>query len=120
MNYSEFVNAMQSKVREQMEPEVKVETHTAVKNNGTHRIGLVLMQRGVNMSPTIYLEEFYEQYQNGTDISELAQMIQNLYQRIYLYQIMQFYLLLHSYLGFEPNQHIVFRVLGINLELQHL
>ena len=82
MNYSEFVNAMQSKVREQMEPEVKVETHTAVKNNGTHRIGLVLMQRGVNMSPTIYLEEFYEQYQNGTDISELAQMIQNLYQRI--------------------------------------
>lgn len=82
MNYSEFVNAMQSKVREQMEPEVKVETHTAVKNNGTLRIGLVLMQRGVNMSPTIYLEEFYEQYQNGTDISELVQMIQNLYQRI--------------------------------------
>lgn len=82
MNYTEFVNAMLSKTREQMKPEVQVEKHTAVKNNGTVRIGLVLMQRGINMSPTIYLEEFYEQYLNGSEIPDLVKMIQNLYQKI--------------------------------------
>ena len=82
MNYKEFVDAMQDKVREQMEPEVKVEIYTAVKNNGTVRIGLVLTCRDVNMSPTIYLEEFYEQYLLGAKIPDLAQMIQNLYQKI--------------------------------------
>lgn len=82
MNYTEFVHAMLSKTREQMEPEVRVEIHTAVKNNSTERTGLVLMRQGVNMSPTIYLEEFYERYLNGTELPDLVKTIQDLYQKI--------------------------------------
>ena len=82
MNYTDFIKAMQCEVKEQMEPEVVVDSHTAVKNNGTMRTGLVLMCQGVNMSPTIYLEEFYEQYLSGISIPELARMVQILYEKV--------------------------------------
>lgn len=82
MNYTDFIKAMQCEVKEQMEPEVMVEAHTAVKNNGTMRTGLILMRQGVNMSPTIYLEEFYEQYLSGVSIPELARTIQILYEKV--------------------------------------
>ena len=36
--------------------------YTAVKNNDTRRTGVILETPGINLSPTIYLEEFYESY----------------------------------------------------------
>lgn len=82
MDYTDFVRAMQNEVREQMGPGMVVEVHTAIKNNGAIRTGLVLMQEGLNISPTIYLEEFYEQYCDGIRMKDLAQKIQSLYEKV--------------------------------------
>lgn len=82
MDYTDFVRAMQNEVREQMGPGMVVEVHTAIKNNGAIRTGLVLMQEGLNISPTIYLEEFYEQYCDGICMKDLAQKIQSLYEKV--------------------------------------
>lgn len=82
MNFTEFVNAMKQQVTEQMEPGITVESYTAIKNNGAKRQGLVIIASGVNISPTIYLEEFYEQYQGGKSMPSLAQEIKDLYEKI--------------------------------------
>lgn len=84
MNYSEFVNEMENSLRNKLGTEVVVESYKTTKNNGTKRIGLVLKRADINMSPTIYLEEFYHQYQEGIQIEQLTQSIVQLYQKIKL------------------------------------
>lgn len=82
MNYTEFIGAVTLEVKKALGPGVIVEQHTAVKNNGTVRKGLMIARQGVNISPAIYLEEFYEQYQGGKNIPELADIIRQIYERV--------------------------------------
>lgn len=82
MDYTEFIEAMHSEVRKYVPADVTVDRHAAVKNNGTVRVGLVFLRQGINMSPTIYLEEFYEQYLQGAGILELAGMFAGLYEKV--------------------------------------
>lgn len=82
MNFTEFVLHMQAEVKEKVSPEVSVEVHTSRKNNGRQRTGLVLSRQGINMSPTIYMEEFYEQYLDGASIENLAHKIRRLYEKV--------------------------------------
>ena len=46
--------------RGEKEGGLKATVYTAVKNNDTRRAGVILETPGINLSPTIYLEEFYE------------------------------------------------------------
>lgn len=82
MNFTEFVLTMQAEVKEKVSPEVSVEVHTSRKNNGRQRTGLVLSRQGINMSPTIYMEEFYDQYLDGVSIEHLAHMIRRFYEKV--------------------------------------
>lgn len=82
MDYSDFVEAMREEVEKLVDEDVRVDIHRAEKNNGTTREGLVIIRTGINISPTIYLEEFYEQYQNGNSVSDLAHSVLCLYEKI--------------------------------------
>ena len=82
MTYKEFINTVEKKVQERIGREGELEQYETVKNNGVNRIGLVHKKPQISMSPTIYMEEFYEQYQEGTSISELVETIYNIYQHI--------------------------------------
>ena len=65
MNYTEFVNAVKEKLTRELNGGVRVNVYTTKKNNATERTGLILETPGVNISPTIYLEEFFELYEKG-------------------------------------------------------
>ena len=65
MNYTEFVNAVKEKLTQELNGGVRVNVYTTKKNNATERTGLILETPGVNISPTIYLEEFFELYEKG-------------------------------------------------------
>lgn len=82
MNYKEFVYTMRDAVKEEISDHCKVEVHTVRKNNGKDKVGLVIIQRGIDISPTIYLEEFYEKYLNGEDVTDLAHSICEIYSHI--------------------------------------
>lgn len=45
------------------------------KNNGIILHGLTILDKGVNLSPTIYLEEYYEKYSKGVSLEEVEQLI---------------------------------------------
>ena len=59
MEYMEFLNAVCDYVNEAAD-DVKVTIHSAVKNNGLRLSGLSFSKEGYNASPTIYMENYYE------------------------------------------------------------
>ena len=82
MDYTTFTNIMQNKMKEYLSPDVTVDVHSTLKNNGTVRTGLMFIRSDVNTFPTIYLEEFYEQYLQGESMNDLVQSIQEIYEKV--------------------------------------
>lgn len=82
MNYQQFVNTINKKTNQLLYPEAISHIHNALKNNGAERIGLTISQKSTNISPTIYLEEYYRQYQNGWTLDEIAGDIVRLYHEV--------------------------------------
>lgn len=79
MKYQEFVCAIEKKLNQKLEGGVNARQYTAIKNNGKIKIGLVIESPGVNVSPTIYLEEYYQRSLGGESIDELVQDILDFY-----------------------------------------
>lgn len=83
MNYTEFIQAITQKLKEYLTEDQSIQTITTLKNNDQKRIGLTIHDPSVNISPTIYLEEYYQLYQQTqTDLDELCHMIHALYQKV--------------------------------------
>lgn len=82
MTYYQFIRAVEGKVKEGVKDNVSVYIHTTVKNNGTKREGLTIEERGINISPTIYLEEYYQQFQQGDSVDAIAGDILKLYSEV--------------------------------------
>ena len=82
MTYYQFVQAVESRIKEAVKESVAVRIHTAEKNNGTIRRGLTLTEQDINISPTIYLEEYYRQFQNGGSLEHIISDILRLYNEV--------------------------------------
>lgn len=82
MTYYQFVQAVESKMKEVVKDNIKVCTHTAEKNNGTIRKGITLSEQGINISPTIYLEEYYQMFQSGNSLDHITSDILRLYHEV--------------------------------------
>lgn len=53
----------------------QVRTQEVTKNNGVKMLGIMVTQKNRNISPTIYLEGFYEQYLQGKDLEHVMEEI---------------------------------------------
>ncbi len=78
MSFDVFTKAVVEKIREYL-PEsfanASVELQTVVKNNDLKLTGLTIRSADSNISPTIYLEQFFEKYQAGEDMNEVLENI---------------------------------------------
>lgn len=82
MNYQQFIVAIKNEVTQLVDKNTSLRIHTALKNNGKERIGLTITDKHVNISPTIYLEEYYMQFQNGNSIENIVKSILEVYQEV--------------------------------------
>ena len=82
MDYKEFAGAVEKQMNQRMEGGVHTSLYTAVKNNGKERTGILIETPGVNISPTIYLEEYYEGYIKGRPIGQIVDEIMDFYNGI--------------------------------------
>lgn len=83
MNYTEFIHSITQKLEEHLTEDQSIQTLTTLKNNDQKRIGITIHDHTVNISPTIYLEEYYQLYQQAhVDLNELCDMIRSLYQKV--------------------------------------
>lgn len=82
MNYQQFVAATKEKVALSLGDGMHLHVHTTLKNNGRERTGLTISDNSVNIFPTIYLEEFYQQYQSGYSLDEITESIIHVYHEV--------------------------------------
>ena len=52
-----------------------------IKNNGCEMDGLVIMEKGKDIAPTIYLDSFYELNTNGENIKNIIRQIEVIYEQ---------------------------------------
>ena len=81
MDYSDFFNEVLDAVKERMRDSVRVYSRSVLKNNGVRLWGIMFEEAGNAASPTIYAEQYYEMYNSGSSIDEIADMICDTYER---------------------------------------
>lgn len=84
MNYQQFIEEVERRVKEKIKGNetITVYIHTAVKNNGKERKGITVLEKGIHISPTIYLEEYFQQFQEGKPIEKIVEKILQLYEEV--------------------------------------
>jgi hypothetical protein len=75
MNFTGFQNALSEEIRRQSEGRIKAVSRSATKNNGIVRETMELCAPGETMTPSVYLDSFYEQYLRGVSVSHLAKLM---------------------------------------------
>ncbi|HEX3076665.1 MAG TPA: DUF5688 family protein [Lachnospiraceae bacterium] len=110
MNYKEFISKVKSLVENEMSDEYSVQLHIVVKNNDIEKDGLTILKKGERVSPTIYLNEYFERYTKGEAMESIIQEIINL--RITTVQNEALNSLTENMLFTEWEDRIVFRVVN--------
>ena len=79
-DYDYFVGLLLTGVTQRMGRDYTARVYKVMKNNSLELDSLVLLKEGKNFSPNIYLQPYYEAYQEGVKIGELIQRLCNIYQ----------------------------------------
>lgn len=82
MDYQQFVCAVERKVKQHMTEGMTACVQSTTKNNGRRRVGIMVSETGSNVSPTIYLEEYFEQFQKHHSIDKVVENILRLYREV--------------------------------------
>lgn len=82
MSYEQFIESMAAIIKGRIEISLDLSIHSTVKNNGYQRKGITFSEEGINISPTIYLEEYYEKFMRGSSVKELAEQVLEMYRKI--------------------------------------
>lgn len=78
MEFNEFTSEVAGKIREFLPDrfsDASVDLKVILKNNDHKLTGLTIKAVDSNIAPTIYLEKFFEEYENGKDISRILEEI---------------------------------------------
>lgn len=79
MTYSEFVLEMQKKLQDYLGENVDVEKTAVQKNNGVILQGLSMKKKGEHVAPTIYMDKFYQYYNEGISMDIIREQIVEIY-----------------------------------------
>lgn len=81
MNLKNFIQEVIARVQAVVGEEAGVYVQEVRKNNNVLMHGLTILRKGGNVSPTIYLDSFYEMLQEGVDMEEIVSKILAAYVR---------------------------------------
>lgn len=79
MEMKEFAIKVQKTVQEILGAKYEVKLQEVQKNNGVFLTGLVILRERRNVSPTIYLQAFWEAYEEGVTFAEVIYRILQIY-----------------------------------------
>ena len=78
MNYEEFCSALQEELFNRLDSGYAIHRERILKNNGVILDSLTLLKAGKHCSPVIPLEMLYEQFEDGSSLSELCDYIESI------------------------------------------
>lgn len=82
MEFEQFVCLIKEKLNRELPTGTRAKEYCVPANNGSKKYGVVLEEEGEQMSPVIYLRDFYERYREGEDLQEAVSQICSFYRRI--------------------------------------
>ena len=77
MSFDEFTAAVVKDIQKRLGDDSEIYSNTVRKNNGVEWTGVIMKRKGCNAFPTVYIDEFYEEYQNGADYNYILKRIMN-------------------------------------------
>ncbi len=81
MTYETFQAALLAELKGHFPPDTAITIHRILRNNQVAVEGLTILESGLNISPTLYLSEYYEDLQRGMSFSAVFQEILDTYYR---------------------------------------
>ena len=81
MEYKEFVEYIKMNAGYIAGEGGNITINHVIKNNGCEMDGLVIIEKGKDIAPTIYLDSFYELYTNGENIKNIIRQIELIYEQ---------------------------------------
>lgn len=79
-NIRYFAEAVSRRVSQAMGQRYEVKLQEVRKNNGVILQGLIILSEEKNLSPTIYLNSFWEMYVSGTSMERILRMVLDVYE----------------------------------------
>ncbi len=77
-NFSSFKSAV-AEVMGERHPGAEVTIREVVKTNGTYT-GITVVSAGQKIAPTVYLEDFFKMYEDGTSFDDVISKIENIFE----------------------------------------
>lgn len=81
LNFMEFVNVVKSEMEEKMGEDVRIDIHDTVKNNNVSYKAISIVRQDCNVSPNLRLEDFYEDYLEGTELENVLDKIITIFEK---------------------------------------
>lgn len=80
--YKEFKHMLALELEKNFNGRVGIEIHNIIKNNSLELEGMVIVDGEKNISPNFYLQFYYKDYLNGTDIVDIAKEMEEKYNKM--------------------------------------
>lgn len=81
MRLEKFIDTVAARVRAIAGADANVQVQEVRKNNNVMLHGMTILRKGQNVSPTIYLDSFYELLEEGMDVEHIVKRILEVYVR---------------------------------------
>jgi hypothetical protein len=107
-NYSTFTGQITQSVKENMGEEFTVRCLKVMKNNSLELDSLVILKKGKNFAPNIYLLPYYEEYIQGAGITDITEKLCGIYNN---YEIPAMNILF-SYSYSDVKSFIIYRLVS--------
>ncbi len=78
MNFEKFKNAVTEYLMTQYADAKEITVKEVIKNNGVILNGMTVMFEGVNICPTVYLEDLYERYEEGATFNRICEEVKRI------------------------------------------
>lgn len=75
LEYKNFVETIKRSLEKTLEGRCEVRLHHTMKNNGVEVMGVIMMNNHDEITPAIYMQEYYKAYQGGMNLQEIAEKI---------------------------------------------
>ena len=109
--FESFQQKLKDAVRKKLDDKIKVEVTDVVKNNGVTLRGMTFSGMGDGISPTIYLESYFEAFNHGYDLDELSDKIIDLFR----FGAKKDFFDVQEFLDFEcAKNHIAYKLVNYN------
>lgn len=117
MNYETFKTTTVSSLQKHFGSQAAVSLHSILKNNNIQLDGLTIYDSSVNISPTLYLNDYYDDYLAGTPFDDVLKDIIETYKKHLPKESMDFsfftdydkvkFQIIYKLINYEQNQFLL-------------